>query len=156
MLFYRKTTFPKSMWSVLKLLMPRYSGRNSTALFRWLCNDIRPCNPGEKGLKRIGWHIRSRDNGMRIMRWKIGPTSAQTDRKNVLPAFEAGRLAGVFDIVSDEGQYHDGRRWNNFCVENVTAKLIRSRWKKNINDARIADESRDEKHEGEVRSFLKR
>lgn len=70
--------------------------------------------PEGKGRKCIGRHIRSRDNGARIMRWKIGPKPAQADRKNVLPVRREGAFERDIRYNRSRNNTAVWTRWNNF------------------------------------------
>jgi len=80
----------KNAINFLKLLMLHYTDLFSIQQRYW-GGDLYPAlifprTSGRKRPKHIERHIQFRDNGTRIMRWKIGPAPAQTDRKNILPA----------------------------------------------------------------------
>lgn len=73
-------------WNCLCCIIQIYSELNNVIeVATYTPAPIFSGTSGRKRPKRIERHIQSRDSGTRIMRWKIGPAPAQTDRKNVLP-----------------------------------------------------------------------
>ena len=119
---------------------------------------IFPRTSGRKRPKRIEQHIQFYDSGTRIMRWKIGPRSAQTDRKNVLPVTKYEGWLEISDIVG-WGTIRIWMQWNNFhtayCIKNAHYVCRAYRFAmKNINDVRSANGFRMN-HEEKVLELFK-
>lgn len=86
---------------------------------------IFPRTSGRKRPKRIERHIQSRDSEMRIMHWKIGPVSAQTDRKNVLPATKYEGRSIRYRWLRNNTAW---TQWNSFHAAHAMSKTQLRLW----------------------------